>query len=757
MAVPTLVQPHIPGMKQPVFTTQPVDAGLPLALTHLYPEGVKVFIVPPAGMVADDRLVLRLDGALVATKPIAIGEEDQRAVLYVQAKLWKDGPNTLDYGLERGGVEIETSHPLQVWFHRNRPGLVDRFPEEEGHSELQLSVKQVVLDEGVNPERAREGVAATLFYPLMRAFDNVQLDCNGVILTRLVTQADVDSGEPLVILIDEATFIKAGDAADFSLKFTVWDCVGNGPDTNNPYSVALSLYVNLLGIWNDSPIVSEDPADDEDDPDTIDLKKLAGRSATAQVYVSGTGNWMKGDDIRLDCRFQDATGDVQSLTLIKTVTIKPFMYAFSIPNESLVAASGGKATFRYTRVSDGVPLDRSETLTVRIIGAATSELLPPTLVGTGYKIHPLDFSNGVTARVEFLDAQDGDQARLVVNGAPGLGSPVFKAVNFNNNHRANFVLKPEVLAANHGGTMTLGWELLRAGGSQPSGEREVTVHRIEDADWRLPTPGLPQALGDEMLDLGAFSGHAQATCKSWPAIAVGQLRWFRLCGVGHDDKDYEITIAVGAPVTAPETTAGLDNALMRDLLLKFKPETTVVLELKVAFDGKNDERSAVVFKSREYQVLNLPTDVLEDFELARAQVVSKGGVMETANLRISFVSGSGECAIMPRSDIGQSFSRRVEGQVLSIGRDSNPPESVILELELKKACSRVSFWHLSVNYNDSFVEYLSADRTLLASKFLGTSYSTPQSLLHEADGIKIIRLVCPKPDWFSLDTIKVKY
>lgn len=755
MAVPTLVQPRIPGMKQPVSAPQPVDAGLPLALTYLYPEGVKVFIEPAAGMVADDRLVLRIDGVRVAAKPIVTGEESLRAVLYVQAKLWKDGLNTLDYGLERAGVEIETSNPLRVWLHSKRPGLVDRFPEEEGHSELKLSVEQGVLDEGVNPERAREGVDVTLSYPLMRVFDNVQLDCNGVILTWLVTQADVDNGQPLVITINEATFIEAGDAADFPLKFTVTDCVGNSPDTDNPYSGALSLYVNLLGQWYDPPIVSEDPADAEDDPDTIDLDKLAGGPATAQVYVSG--NWMKGDDIHLDCRFQGAEGDVQSLTLIETVKNKPFMYAFSVPNESLVAALGGKATFRYTRVSGGVALDRSATLTVRVIGAATSDLMPPTLVGTGYQFHPLDFPDGVTARVEFLEARDGDQARLLVNGAPGLGSPEFKAVNFNKNHRANFVLKPEVLVANHGRTMKLAWELLRPQGTQPSGEREVTVHRIEDADWRLPTPGLPQALGDEMLDLGAFSGHAQATCKPWPGMAVGQLRWFHMRGTGLDDGDYEITIAVGAPVTVPETTAGLDNALMRDLLLKFKPGTTVVLELKVAFDGNNDERSAVVFKTREYQVLSLPAMVLEDFKQAPAQAVTKGGVMETANLRISFVSGSGECAIMPRADIGQSFAGRVEGQVLSIGRDSSPPEPVIVELELKNACSRVSFWHLSSNYGDSFVECLSADRTLLASKSLGTSYSTPQSLLHEAEGIKIIRIVCPKADWFSLDMIKVEY
>lgn len=754
MANPTLVQPRIPGMKQPVSAPQPVDAGLPLALTYLYPEGVKVFIEPSAGMVADDRLVLRLDGVVVATKPIPVGEENQRADLYVPVKFLKDGLNTLDYGLERGGVEIETSYPLQVWFHDKRPGLVDRFPEKEGHSELELSVEQVILDEGVNPERAREGVAVKIFYPLMRAFDNVQLDCNGVILTWLVTQADVDSGEPLVITIYEATFIKSGDAADFPLKYTVRDCVSNGPDTNNPYSGALSLYVNLSEQWPDPPIVSEDPADAEDDPDTIDLKKLAGGPATAQVYVSR--DWMKGDDIRLECRFQDATGDVQSLTLTETVKNIPFMYTFPVANNYLTAAADGTAKFRYTRVSGGVPLDRSETLTVRIIGDATSDLLPPTLVGTGDQLDPLDFPEGLTVRVEHLEAQDGDQARLLVNGAPGLGSPEFKAVNFNKNHRANFVLKPEVLVANHGRTMKLGWELLRAGGSQPSGEREVTVHRIEDADWRFATPEVPQAVG-EVLDLGAFNGHAQATCKPWPGMAVGQLRWFHMRGTGVDGKDYEITIANGAPVTEPEITAGLDNALMRELLLKFKPGTPAILKLSVAFDGINDERSAVVFKTREYKVLNLPTDVLEDFERAPAQVVTKGGVMETANLRISFVSGSGECAIMPRSDIGQSFAGRVEGQVLSIGRDSNPPEPVIVELELKKACSRVSFWQLSVNYDDSCVEYLSADRTLLASKPLGTSYSTPQSVLHEASGIKFIRFVCPEPDWFSVDMIKVKY
>ncbi|MDI2142460.1 hypothetical protein KBJ94_10450 [Pseudomonas sp. ITA] len=754
MTAPTLASPRIPGMKQPVSAPHPVDAGLPLALTHLHPDGVKVFIEPPSGMAVDDTLVLRLNNDLVARKLIANGEEDQRAVLYVQAKPWSDGLNVLEYSQERAGIDIETSLPLRVWFHSKRPGLLDRFPEQEGHSELELKVEQTVLDEGVSPEWARKGVDVRLFYPLMRVFDTILLDCNGVVLRHLVSQTEVDSGQPVVMTIVEATFIAAGDAASFPLRFTVLDCLDNSPDTNSPYSAHLSLYVNLRGEWYDPPIVSEDPNDAEDDPDTIDLEKLSGEPATAQVYVSGS--WSRDDEIHLLCRFRDANDHEESLLLIETVKNKPFLYSFPLANKYFASAAGGKASFQYTRVSNGVSLDRSETLRVSIIGTPASDLLPPTLVGSGRNIDPLGFPEGLTARVEFKEAREGDRARLVIEGAPRLGSPEFAPIGFNKNNRANFVLEPKVLAANHGKTIKLSWNLLRDGSSRSSGVNEIIVQRIESTDRRLPIPQVPQAL-DEVLDMGAFHGPGQVTCAPWPAIGVGQLRWFHMRGVGHDDKAYEITIAVGAPVTGPETTAGLDNALMRDLLLKFKPGTTATLKLTVSFDGSNDELNAVAFQSREYQILNLPATLLEDFTQTPAQTVKKGGVMESSHLKFTFLSGSGECAFMPRADIGQSFPGRVDGQVLSIGRDSSPPEPVVVELELKKACTRCSFWHISSNYNDAKVEYLSADRTLLGSETIGMSYSTPQSVLHAAAGIKILRITCPKADWFSLDRIKVDY
>ncbi|WP_454562967.1 hypothetical protein [Pseudomonas sp. AIG] len=754
MAAPTLEKPVVPGMKQPVSTPQTAEAGLPLALTYLYPEGVKVFIDPPPTAQPDDTLVLRLNGDAVAKAVIMAGEENQRASLYVRAKLWQDGLNTLEYGLERATVELETSYPLRIWFHSKRPGLVDRFPEQDGHSELALEIAQSIRDEGVNAERAREGVDVALFYPLMRAFDTLLLDCNGVVLSHVVTQAEADLGQPLVITIDEATFIAAGDSPDFRVSYTVLDCVGNGPDTNNPDSASQFLYVNLKGNWYEAPIISEDPADAEDDPDTIDLQKLDGRAATAQVYVSRT--WLKGDEIQLSARFRDATGSEGFLTLTETVKNTPFMYSIPVPNKYFAVAAGGTAVFYFTRVSGGIALDRSEAITVSIVGAATSDLPPPTLVGSGYELDPLGFAEGVYARVDFKDAGEGDMARLVLDGVAGLGSPHFQPVRFNQSQRARFLITPQVLAANHGKTMKLSWELIQGAGTRMSAVRDVIVRRIEPADRRLPSPDIPQSLGNT-LDLGAFTGPGQATCKPWPAMAVGQLRWFRVYGTGHDDLPYEIPIAREAPVTAPEVIAGLDNTLPRELLLKFKPGSMLSVELRVAFAGNKDDSEAVLFQRVEYEVLNLPATLLEDFALAPAQAVKKGGVMETASLQFTFVSGSGECAIMPRDEIGASFPGRIDGQVLSIGRDAFSTEPVVVELELKKACTRISFWQVSVNYENSVVEYFSADKTLLGSKKLGSSYGVPMSVLFAASAIKTIRINCPTADWFSVDRIKVDY
>ena len=752
MAAPTLDKPIVPGMKEPVTAPQPVDGAVQLALTQLDPQGVKVFIAPSASTAAGDKLVLRLNGVVVDTKVVGAGEESQQTTLFVPAKQWQDGVNTLEYGFERAGVENETSHPLPLWFHRMRPGGVDMLPGNEGHSELALQIAQSIRDQGVNADRARDGVEVSVSYPLMRPFDTILLNCNGVILTHVVTKAEADSGLPVVMTIDEATFIAAGDDPDFPLSYTVYDCAGNGPDTNNPDSAVQHIYVNLKGNWYDPPIVSEDVNDAEDDPDILDLDKLDGAPAMAQIYV--LRSWLKGDEIHLTCRFRGGSGGEATLTLTDTVKNAPFLYKLPVPNDALSAATGGTAVFFYTRVSGGVPLERSEAITVSIVGAATSDLLPPTLIGSGDELDPLDFPEGLIARIEYADARDGDQAKLLLVGGNGLGSPAYSPIDFTASQRADFLLTPAVLAANHGKTLRLSWQLLRAGDDRLSDEREIIVQPIKLADWRLPIPDIPQALVTA-LDLSVFDGDAQVICKPWPAIAIGQMRWLRVHGVNHDDDPYEIIVANGAPVTEFEKDNGLDNTLPRDLLKNFKSGTSLHIELKVAFDGAAVVPAAVAFKIRDYEVLNSPSTLLEDFAEEPYQSVKKGGVMETKALKITFQKGDGECAIMPREEIGESFPGRVDGPVLSISRDAFGVEPVIVELELKRTCSRVSFWQVSVNYEDCAVEYLSADRTSLGSQVLGASLDLPVNVVFAGAVIKFLIITCPKADWFSLDNIRV--
>ncbi|POA47015.1 hypothetical protein C1893_17795 [Pseudomonas sp. MPR-ANC1] len=753
MDAKTLVKPRIPGMTQPVLGPENADAGLPLALTYLYPQGVKVFIEPASTAQDGDVYVVRLNGERVTSAIIAAGEATLRVIVYVALGKWKTPLNVLEYALERGGLEVEASAPLTVIYHDKRPGNVDRFPEEEGHSELMLEVPPDALDEGVDPDRARAGVNVRVAYPLMRAFDTVVLYCNGKTLSHAVSADEADRQLPIQMTIDEATFRAGGDNPRFELRYTVLDRVGNSPDVNSPNSASQYLYVNLDGTWYDPPIITEDPNDPDDDASIIELEKLAGKPATAQIYVSRS--WLRDDEIRLTGRFYGEDGALlEHLTFKELVKNAPFSYSIPLPYAAFAGAAKGHAVFSYQRVSQGSELDRSYVQKVDIIGEPATDLLAPVLVGSGYVIDPLAVPDGVTARVEYLEDKPGDKARLLIQGAAGLGSPAFAASAFNKNHRANFLIASPVFAASHGKTVQLAWQLLRGATTQPSAHRDVTIKRIEDRDPRLPIPTIPQARNG-VLDLGDFPAGAQAQCAVWPSMAVGQLRWFCLHGTDRNGNDYPIIIAQAAQVTEPEIASGLDNALPRSELAKLKPGSSLRMELKVAFDGLNDESAAVAFESPAFTVLNSPARLLEDFTGVPDQTARRGEIMETPTMQITFKSGDGECAIMPRSEIGQSFPGQIEGQVLSIGRDAFGQAAQVVEIKLKNACSRISFFHLSVNYEDSTVAYYASNGSLLGRQPLGSSFGTPVNVAFDAPGISRLELHSPTPDWFTLDTFKV--
>ncbi|MCF4996810.1 hypothetical protein GIW70_17775 [Pseudomonas syringae] len=240
-------------------------------------------------------------------------------------------------------------------------------------------------------------------------------------------------------------------------------------------------------------------------------------------------------------------------------------------------------------------------------------------------------------------------------------------------------------------------------------------------------------------------------------MAVDQLRWFRLHGIDRNGDEYVVPIAQGAPVTKPEVGSGLDNTVPRELLLKFQPGSTLRIELKVAFDGHDDESAAVCFTPRILQLLDSPPVLLQDFTEVPSQTVRAGEVIEVPGMLITFKSGEGECAITERTEIGESFTGRIEGQVLSVGREANGVDPVNVELALSQGCSRISFWHVSSNYDDSTVSYYNDDGALLGVQRIGASYGTPVNVEFAATGIVRLDFHCPTPDWFSMDNFRVQY
>lgn len=118
-------------------------------------------------------------------------------------------------------------------------------------------------------------------------------------------------------------------------------------------------------------------------------------------------------------------------------------------------------------------------------------LLPPFLVKPA--VSPIDVlasAAGVTVRFEHLAARTEDKGRLSEEDALP-GSPPFPLVQFNSNKRVNTLLSQAYLAARHGKTIELRWNLNRDGGRVgQSPPMTFSVLRIADGDSRLPIPNI---------------------------------------------------------------------------------------------------------------------------------------------------------------------------------------------------------------------------------------------------------------------------
>ncbi|MBK3469016.1 hypothetical protein JJD74_30495, partial [Pseudomonas sp. MF6776] len=425
-------------------------------------------------------------------------------------------------------------------------------------------------------------------------------------------------------------------------SYTVTDQIGNGPDTDAPWSPVQSVDEDLDGTRLPMPILLERKEDyPGDDASIIDLEKLAGNPLLL-VVVTADNRFVVGYDV---IATYTATNTGQPADVVVKVSGKveaefgqKKVLFLEVPNDKIFAGSNVTATYEL-RKPNGDPVGSSSTANATVTGSTPIDLLPPSLVAPA--INPIDvlaYPNGVTVRIEYLGALKADRARLVEVNPPA-GSPQFPLVEFNSNKRVNTVLSPAFLAARHGEKIDLFWDLYRNGGQAgKSPATQMSVLKIADGDSRLPSPKVPQAPDDKVLDLNTFEGNADVTVLPWIGISTDNIVTLKLLGKATDNSDCTIPILTNHKITEAEKTSGIKEILMREQLLTLKHDT----ELKVYFEvipSPASNLAPIIFPPLNLKLLKVPLVMLEDFETGTEGGVPVGTVMDFPSMVVTVLNG----------------------------------------------------------------------------------------------------------------------
>lgn len=645
-----LYPPKVNGQTEPV---EGAHIGVPLVAYDLVTdgEGAVVLVDPPLSGTMDpgDVMELWLENEAAALDSETIVDPDARTTLRIpKARLHPDKVNMLYYTVRRGSSNIGTSTPpLEILYNRIRPGLKDRLTDPGGHSELKLLLPDEIKN-GVGADFVSAEVCVA--YPYCRAYDVISLKCNGELLEpkpkvnpNLAPQPPNPGDETPITICFTVTraFLDKAKRQDKKLHFsyTVTDQIGNGPDTDAPWSPVQSVDEDLDGTRLPMPILLERKEDyPGDDASIIDLEKLAGNPLLL-VVITKDNRFAVGDEI---VATYTTTGQTDPVVVWGKVEEDPFIGKLpcflEVPNDKVFAGSKVTAVYEVHRPNVGL-VGNSSTATATVTGSTPIDLLPPSLVAPA--INPIDvlaYPKGVTVRIEYLGAQKEDRARLVEVNPPA-GSPQFPLVEFNSNKRVNTVLSPAFLAARHGKEIELFWNLHGNGGQAgKSPATQMSVLKIADGDSRLPSPKVPQAPDDKVLDLNTFEGNADVTVLPWIGISTDNIVTLKLLGKATDNSDCTIPILTNHKITEAEKTSGIKEILMREQLLTLKHDT----ELKVYFEvlpSPASNLAPIIFPPLNLKLLKVPLVMLEDFETGTVGGVPCGTVMDFPSMVVTVLNG----------------------------------------------------------------------------------------------------------------------
>lgn len=318
----TLYAPQLPDSNTSVAGA---DCGIAKAFYDLRPNGATVIINPVLAQQPKDTFSIHVNGIMRVDSQQSQSTDDA-VTLHIPKNLLRSDPgfvNELTYTVKRTtGAEDTYEPPWTILYNAIRPGMEDK-NGDEGHSELELGLPRDVLEDGIDADRAAQGVQVWFSYPYCRPYDRIVLNCNGHDVEWVVHPDEAPAtptSTPTRIgrLLEKADLEAAGDHPQFSFTYTVFDQIGNGADLNSPWSAAIRVVVDLKGARMTAPDVAEDPDDPHDAPETIDLNKLGNKDLTIQVHVMEP-LWATNDIVRVKYTATPGSGTVVAHTVDEPV------------------------------------------------------------------------------------------------------------------------------------------------------------------------------------------------------------------------------------------------------------------------------------------------------------------------------------------------------------------------------------------------------------------------------------------------------
>ena len=416
LEIPGAVGPLPEPPAEPNQTLWGINHGA--ALDNFPLNGLQLYISAWLHMAEGDSVSVLLDDKMVITQSINGGEVGQRVTAFVDAPRLVAGNHKLQYSVKQFGQNAVFSAYTDISVKLDRPGGQDQNGDTPGHSALEFTLPEAIVNDGVDADDAEKGVLVTIApYPNMTAGDNIKLSWGGEFVEHAVTSDEV--GQPIEMTVVKDVIIAGGDSDlnGLAVTFEVYDVVQNRSedwaaetrivvDTGNSRLGAPLVREAFNGVLNLDTLAGE--------PITVQVLALTGRDMkdmleelnrlltsqqVAQLQASmgketltrlGTfkADFQIGDKIVVTLTGTTADNQAVSYKAETTIDYLPKVIEIPIPNAVIQQLAQNQAVFSYEAIHKDGPISQSRKAFIGVIGEAVRMAAPVALDAAQGAIDP---------------------------------------------------------------------------------------------------------------------------------------------------------------------------------------------------------------------------------------------------------------------------------------------------------------------------------------------------------------------------------